>query len=101
MFYRLMSWTVFAIAHRVVCENKNGGKLHQSRQPDCWPCIVAKDEERCSVRTQLGQRKAIYNRTHRVLADAEVQIFPCPVIGLEVSRALVRESSLVRWSEIR
>src|SRR5437867_4021382 len=36
-----------------------------------------------------------------MLADAEVQVFPCRVIGLEVSRALIREGSLVRRSKIR
>src|SRR6266481_2584010 len=31
MLYRLMSRTVFAVAHRVVCENKYGRQFHQSR----------------------------------------------------------------------
>jgi hypothetical protein len=36
-----------------------------------------------------------------MLADAEMQVFPCRVIGLEVSRALVCQRRLVRRSKIR
>ena len=100
MFYRLMSRAVFAIAHRVVCENKNGRQFHQSRQPDRWPCIVAKDEEACPVRAQLGQGKAIYNRSHRMLADAEMEILPARVISLEVSCAFIVENGLIRRAKI-
>ena len=100
MFYRLMSRAVFAVAHRVVCENKNRWQFHQSRQPDRWPCIVAKDEERCSVRAQLGQGKAIYNRTHRMLADAEMEILPARVISLEVSSPFIVKNGLIRRAKI-
>ena len=34
---------------------------------------------------QLGQGKAIYNRSHRMLADAEMQILPARIISLEIS----------------
>src|SRR5215831_3817144 len=36
-----------------------------------------------------------------MLADAEMQVFPCRAMGLEVSRALVRQRRLVRRSKIR
>src|SRR5271157_5991247 len=35
-----------------------------------------------------------------MFADAEMQVFPGRVIGLEVSRALIRQGSLVRWTKI-
>src|SRR6516164_8046907 len=31
MLDRLMGWTIFAVAHRVVCKNKDGRQFHQSR----------------------------------------------------------------------
>src|SRR5271157_1735806 len=35
-----------------------------------------------------------------MFADAEMQVFPGRVLGLEVSRALIRQSSFVRWTKI-
>src|SRR5438552_15694014 len=100
MLYRLMSRTVFTVAHRVVCENKYGRQFHQSRQPDRWPCVVAKHEEACPVRAQLGQGKAIYNRSHPMLTDAEMEVLPARVISLEVSSPFIVENGLIRRAKI-
>src|SRR5262249_51248327 len=100
MLDRLMGRTVFAVAHRVVCENKYGREFHQSREPDRWPRIVAENEERRPESSELGEREPVHRCGHRMLADAEMQIFPCPVISLEVSRALEGQSGLVRRAKI-
>src|SRR5262252_4852942 len=97
----LMGRAVFAIAHGVVCEDKEGRELHQSREPDRWPRVVAEDEEGRAESAELRQGEPIHNGSHRMLADAEMQVFPCRVIGLEVSRTLVRQRRLVRRSQIR
>src|SRR5438874_8761538 len=101
MLYRLMGRAVFAITHRVVCEDKDGRELHQSREPNRWPRVVAEDEEGRAESAQLRQGEPVHNGGHRMLADAEMQVFPCRVIGLEVSRALVRQRRLVRRPKIR
>ncbi len=36
-----------------------------------------------------------------MLTDAEVEVLPARVISLEISCALIRQNSLVRWSKIR
>src|SRR6516162_6451688 len=100
MLYRLMSRAVFAVAHRVMCKNENGGQFHQSRQSDRRPRVVAKNEEGCSIRAQLGHRESVYNRTHCMLTDAEMEILTAQIIGLEVSRAVIVEDGLVRWAKI-
>ena len=101
MLYRLMGRAVFAVAHRVVREDKDARDLHQSRKPDRRPRVVAKDEEGRPESAELGEREPVYSCSHRMLPNAEMQIFSRRVIGLEVSRALIREGSLVRRSEIR
>src|SRR5215471_9030450 len=94
----LMGRAVFAITHRVVREDKDSRELHQRREPDRWPRVIAKDEESRTESAQLRQREPVHNGGHRMLADAEMQVFPCWVIGLEVARALVCQRRLVRCS---
>src|SRR5215510_2118267 len=101
MLYWLMGWTVFAITHRVVSEDKDGREFHQRREPDRWPRVVAEDEEGRAESAELRQGEPVDNGGHRMLADAEMQVFPCRVIGLEVARALVRQRRLVRGAKIR
>src|SRR5262249_43156840 len=101
MLYRLMGRAVFAVAHRVVCEDKDSWELHHSREPDRWPRVVAEDEEGRAERAELRQGEPVDNGGHRVLADAEMQVFPRRVIGLEVFSALVRQRRLVRRSKVR
>src|SRR4029453_279970 len=66
-----------------------------------WPGVIAKDKEACSVRAKLGQRESVHNGTHRMLADAEMEILPAQIISLEVSSPFIVENGLVRWSKIR
>jgi hypothetical protein len=44
-----MSWTVFTVAHRIVCKDKNRWQLHQGREPDGRPRVITEDEEACAV----------------------------------------------------
>src|SRR5215471_13480136 len=97
----LMGWAVFAITHGVVSEDKDGRELHQRREPDRWPRVVAEDEEGRTESAEFRQREPVHNGGHGMLADAEMQVFPCRVIGLEVARTLVRQRRLVRGSKIR
>src|SRR5438876_12375058 len=101
MLYGLMGRAVFAVAHGVVCEEKEGRELHQRREPDRWTRVVAEDEEGRAERAELRQGEPVHNGGHRMLADAEMQVFPCRALGREVSRALVRQRRLVRGAKIR
>src|SRR5215831_7242604 len=101
MLYWLMGRTVFAIAHRVVCEDKEGRELHQRREPDRWPRVIAEDEEGRAERAELRQGEPVHNGGHGMLADAEMQVFSCRAMGLEISRALVRQRRLIRRPKIR
>src|SRR5215510_4693600 len=101
MLHWLMGRAVFAIAHRVVSEDKDGREFHQRREPDRWPRIIAEDEEGRAESAELRQREPVHNGGHGMLADAEMQVFPCRALGLEVSRTLVCQRRLVRGSQIR
>src|SRR5215510_10569038 len=100
MLHWLMGRAVFAIAHRVVSEDKDGRELHHSREPHRWPRIITEDEEGRAERAELRQGEPVHNGGHGMLTDAEMQVFPCRALGLEVSRALVGQRRLVRRSKI-
>src|SRR5262247_1846450 len=101
MLYWLMGRTVFAITQRVVREDKEGRELHQRREPHRWPRIIAEDEEGRAESAELRQGEPVHNGGHRMLTDAEMQVFPCRALGREVSRTRVGQRRLVRRSQIR
>src|SRR5262245_35286175 len=101
MLDRLMSRAVFAVAHGVVGKNEERRQLHQSGEPDRRPRVVAEDEESRAESAELGKREAVNGCSHGVLADTEMQILPTRASGIEVARALVGQSGLVRRPEIR
>src|SRR5208337_1327801 len=49
---------------------------------------------------QLRQRESIHNRSHGVLANAEVQVPSSVAAGLEIARAFEGQQGLVGWTEI-
>ena len=97
---RLMRRSILAVAHGVVGEDENGRQLHQRGQPDGRPRIVAEDEEGRAEGPQLGQRQAVDDRRHGVLADAEMEIAAAGTAGLEVARAGELQRRLVRRAEV-
>src|SRR5262249_44369945 len=95
-----MSRAVFAVAHGVVGKNEERRQLYQSGEPDRRPRVVAEDEESRAESTELGKREPVNGCSHGVLADTEMQILSTRTAGLEVARALVGQSGLVRRPEI-
>ncbi len=101
MLDRLVGRTVFSVAHGIVRKYKQSGQLHERRKPDRRSRVVAEDEEGRAKRAQFGQREAVHNGRHRVLADTEMQVLTVGAVRLEVSGSGERQSGLVRWPEIR
>src|SRR5208337_2178979 len=98
MLHRLMGWPVLAVTHGVVREDEDGRQLHQGREADGRPGIVAKDEKGGAKGSELGQRETVNNRSHRVFADPEMEVLPSRPTDLEISG--IRQGGLVGWSEI-
>ena len=71
---RLMRRSILAVAHGVMGEDEDGRQLHEGGEPNGRPGIVAEDEEGRAEGPQLGQRQAVHDRRHGVLADAEMEI---------------------------
>ncbi len=101
MLHRLVGRAVLTVTHGVVREDEESGQLHQGREAHGRARVVTEDEERRAEGTDLGQREPVHDRGHRVLADAEMQVLPAWVVGLEASRARVRQGGLVRRPQIR
>ena len=53
----LVRRAVFSVAHGVMREDEDGGQLHQGRQPDGGPRVIAEDEERRAEGPELRQRR--------------------------------------------
>src|SRR5215468_12193899 len=100
MLDRLMGRAVFAIPHGVVGKNEDGRQLHQSGEPDRRPRVVTEDEESRAKSAELRKREPVNGCSHGVLADTEMQILSTRTAGLEVARAFVSQSGLVRRPEI-
>src|SRR5580700_2854983 len=101
MFHRLVGWTVFSIAHCFVCEDEDGGQLHKSREPDGGPGVITEDEERRTEGAELRQGEAIYDGSHGMFTDAEMQVLTARTFGLNTARALIGQCRFVRRPKIR
>src|SRR5882757_8276282 len=74
VFDRLVSRAVFSVAHGVMSENENRGQFHDRREPNGGSRVIAEDEKCRPKSSELGKRKAIYDCSHGMLPDTEVQI---------------------------
>src|SRR5882724_8222311 len=74
MLNGLVSWAVLAVSHGVVCKNENTGQLHQGGKSDRRADIIAEYEEGRTKWPQLRKRHAIYDGTHRMFPDTEMQV---------------------------
>ena len=76
---RLVGRAVLADADRIVREHVDDRQLHQRPEPDRRLHVVAEDQEARAEGADLGQREAVDDRAHGVLAHAEVQVAPAGV----------------------
>ena len=88
----LVGRAVLADPDGVVGEDVHDRDLHQRGQAHRAAGVVGEDQEARPVRPHLGQRHAVGDRRRGVLPDAEVQVAPAPLGGLEVPAP-----SKVRW----
>ena len=86
---------VFADADRVVREDVDDRNLHDGRQADRHPAIVAEDQEAGAEGPDLDECHAIDDRPHRVLANAEMEVAAAVAAGLEVAGPLEGQPVLV------
>ena len=87
VFDRLVGRSVFAQPDRVVRPHVDGVDVHQRREPHRRPHVVGELQERSAVRPRRAvQHDAGQDRTHRVLADTEVQRAAVPVGGVLLRR---------------
>ena len=85
---RLVRRAVLPHADRVVREDERGRDVHDRGQPDRALHVVREDQEAGAVGAEARQREAVDDRAHRVLANAEVQVAPAVVPGLDAVGAL-------------
>ena len=100
LLHGLVGRTVLAVAHGVVCEDEERGQLHQRREPDRRPRVVAEDEEGGPERPDLRQREPVDDRRHGVLADPEVKVSAAGTLRLEVAGVGKLQRGLVRRAEV-
>ena len=82
---RLVGRPVFAEVDAVVREDEDRLQVRERREADRRAHVVAEDEERRAERDEpVGDRHAVHERAHGVLADAEVDVAP---LELSLARA--------------
>src|SRR5258708_264474 len=80
----------------IMSKHKNRRQLHNRRESNSGPRIIAEDKKRRPESPDLGERHTIHNRSHGVLSNSVVQIFPPGRFSLEISRALIGQQRPVR-----
>src|SRR5690349_14783626 len=76
------------------------GQFHERRQPNRRPRVVAEYEKRRAKWPQLGQRESVDDCSHRVLANAKVQILSLWAISLEIPCPCVSEGGFIGGTEV-
>ncbi len=99
---RLVRRAVLADPDRIVAEHENGRQLHDRGEPDRRAHIVAENQEGRGERPQVGERHAVGDRAHRMLANAEMHVPAALAVSrFEIARALECQPGLRRRREIR
>src|ERR1700752_164662 len=96
-----MSRAVLANANRVVSEHENNREFHQRAHPHRTAHVIDKDEKSRTEGPDLNQTQSVQDGSHGMFADAEVEISSGIVLRREIARALLRNTGLSRWSEVR
>ena len=96
LLHRLVRRAVFADADGIVREDVDHRQFHQRAQADGRAHVVAEDQEARAVGPQLRERHAVDDRSHGVLADAEVEI-AAAVVGRARNRPRRRTSGASWW----
>ena len=82
---RLVRRSVFADADAVVREDVDDRQVAERGEADRGAAVVGEDQERGAARAEDAVRRdAVQDRAHAVLADAEADVAPGAVSGLEV-----------------
>ena len=85
---RLVRGPVLAHADGIVGEDVEHRQAHDGGHADRRPHVIGKDEEGGAEGAQSGQRHAVDDRAHGMLADAEVEISGVVACGLEIAAAV-------------
>jgi len=86
---RLMGWSVFAEANRVMRHDEDRPDLHQGREADGRTAIVREAQEGAPVGDQAAvQRDAVHGGRHGVLTHAIVHVGAVVFAGLNLDHAL-------------
>ena len=85
---RLVGRAVLPHADRVVREDERRRDPHDRRQADRALHVVAEDQEAGAEGAEPGQRQPVDHGAHRVLADAEVEVAPAVLAGLDAPAAV-------------
>src|SRR5271154_3030573 len=96
-----MSRAVLANSNRVVSEHENNRKLHQRAQPHRAAHVIDKDEKSRAEGPDLYQTESVQDGSHGMFTDAEVKITSGIVLRREIAGALLRNTGLGRWCEVR
>src|SRR5581483_7114151 len=96
-----MRRTVLAEADGVMGVHKNYRHFHDRGQTDWRLHVITENKKGGSIRPYLGQRHAVHECAHRVLANAKVKIAAVVVVSLEIACSLKCEASFRRRKQIR
>src|SRR5262245_59319967 len=96
----LVSWPVFAEAYGIVREHEQHLYMRQRGEADGGAHVIGKCLERSAERDDAAVKgHAVHGRTHRVLADAEMDIAVRGAVSLKIGRRFY--VSVIRRRQVR
>src|SRR5580704_7293746 len=96
LLHRLMGRTIFSNANRVVSKNVNHRNFHDRCETQRTSSIVAKDQKTGAKSSELSQCQSVQDRSHRMLANTEMNISPSKGIATNITGIRKGESRLGR-----
>src|SRR6266404_4467063 len=101
MLHRLMRWTVFSHANRVMSKDINHRKFHDRCETQGTPSVVAEDQKSGAEYSELSECQSVQDRPHRVLANPKMDISRPQRIATNLISTFKGKSGLRRWRKIR
>src|SRR6202521_3625554 len=96
-----MGGAIFSNANRVVSKDINHRNFHDRCETQRTSSIVAKDQKTGAKSSELSQCQSVQDRSHRMLANSEMNISPSEGIATNLTGIRKSESRLGRGRKIR
>src|SRR5467141_1243540 len=100
LFDGLMSWAVLAQSNGIVRKHIDYRQFHQSTQAQRSAHVIDESKKARTEGSDFYQAHSVYDSTHGVFADAEMEIAGGIILRLEITGSFERKPGLSRGCQV-